>query len=140
MPLDPLLLEKREAILRIAARHGAYNVRIFGSMARGEALPESDVDILVDMEPDRSLLDLGGLLMDLQDLFGCDVDVVTEKGLRARIRDNILRDAIPLCETTARDCSTSRMRLSALSDTPRKTERLSRATNCFRSGSSITYR
>ncbi len=96
MPLDPLLLEKREAILRIAARHGAYNMHIFGSMARGEALPESDVDILVDMEPDRSLLDLGGLLMDLQDLFDRDVDVVTEKGLRARMRDTVLRDATPL--------------------------------------------
>jgi hypothetical protein len=96
MPLDSLLVEKREAILRIAARHGAYNVRVFGSMARGEAVPESDVDFLVDMEPDRSLLDLRGLLMDLQELFECEVDVVTEKGLHARMRDNVLKDAIPL--------------------------------------------
>ncbi len=93
MSLNELLQEKREDILRIAAKRGAYNVRVFGSVARGEADSKSDIDILVDMEPGRSLFDLGGLLMDLQDLLGHDVDVVTERGLRERIREKVLREA-----------------------------------------------
>jgi predicted nucleotidyltransferase len=96
MGIDEVLKVKREEILRIAAQHGARNVRIFGSVARGEAKLDSDVDVLVDLEPGRSLLDLGGLLMDLRDLLGCNVDVVTEKGLRERIRDRVLREAVPL--------------------------------------------
>jgi predicted nucleotidyltransferase len=88
--------EKRDAILEIAARHGVRNVRVFGSVARGEAGPESDIDFLVDMEPGRSLLDLGAFLMDLRDLLGCNVDVVTEAGLRARIRPRVLSEAIPV--------------------------------------------
>jgi predicted nucleotidyltransferase len=87
---------KREEILQIAAKHGARTVRIFGSVARGEADTASDLDLLVEMEPGRSLLDLGGLLMDLQDLLGCRVDIVTEKGLRERIRDRVLREAVAL--------------------------------------------
>lgn len=81
---------------RGAARRGAYNVRIFGSVARGEADERSDVDFLVELEPGRSLLDLGGLLMDLQQLLGHPVDVVTERGLRERIRERVLEEAIPL--------------------------------------------
>ena len=81
MEIYDLLKEKRAEILRVAAEHGARNVRIFGSVARGEAKAASDVDLLVDMDPGRSLLDLGGLLMDLQDILGCPVDVATEKGL-----------------------------------------------------------
>jgi predicted nucleotidyltransferase len=96
MSLNELLQEKREDILRIAAKRGAYNVRVFGSVARGEADSKSDIDILVDMEPGRSLFDLGGLLMDLQDLLGHDVDVVTERGLRERIRERVLKEAIAL--------------------------------------------
>ena len=96
MPLNELLQEKREDILRIAAKRGAYNVRVFGSVARGEADSKSDIDILVDMEPGRSLFDLGGLLMDLQDLLGQSVDVVTERGLRERIRERVLQEAIVL--------------------------------------------
>ena len=96
MSLNELLQEKREDILRIANRRGASNVRIFGSVARGEADSKSDIDILVDLEPGRSLLDLGGLLMDLEDLLGHNVDVVTERGLRERIRERVLREAIPL--------------------------------------------
>jgi predicted nucleotidyltransferase len=91
-----LVKENRKDILRIAARYGARNVRIFGSIVRGEIRADSDIDFLVDMEPGRSLFDLGGLLMDLQDLLACKVDVVTEKGLRARIRDHVLKEAIPL--------------------------------------------
>ena len=96
MNIDELLQEKREEILRIAARRGAYNVRIFGSVARGEARPDSDVDFLVELEPSRSLLDLGGLLMDLQDLLEREVDVLTEAGLRDRIRQRVLSEARPL--------------------------------------------
>ena len=108
MNLEELIKAKREEILAAAARRGAKNVRIFGSVARGEAGPESDLDILVDMEPGRSLFDLGGLLTDLQELLGCKVDVVTEAGLRQRIRQRVLREAVPLGETTGSDCSTSR--------------------------------
>jgi predicted nucleotidyltransferase len=93
MEIDQLLQEKRDEILQIAAHHGASNVRVFGSAARGEARADSDVDFLVNMEAGRSLLDLGGLLMDLQDLLRRDVDVVTEAGLRERIRQRVLAEA-----------------------------------------------
>jgi predicted nucleotidyltransferase len=86
----------RDAIIRIAARYGALNLCVFGSVARGEARPDSDVDFLVDMEPGRSLLDVGGLLVELQELLGRPVDVVTRNGLRDRIRDRVLREAVPL--------------------------------------------
>lgn len=96
MSLNELLQSKREDILRTAAKYGAYNVRVFGSVARGEADEQSDIDLLVNMEPDRSLFDLGGLLTDLEDLLGCKVDVVTEKGLRDRIRERVLKEAVAL--------------------------------------------
>ncbi len=90
------LKNKRKDILRIASKYGARNVRIFGSLARGEAREDSDIDLLVDMEPGRSLFDLGGMLMDLQNLLAQKVDIVTEKGLRPRIRDRVLKEALPL--------------------------------------------
>ncbi len=96
MNLDELLRSKREEILRLVSRHGARNVRVFGSIARGEADELSDVDLLVDLEPGRSLLDLGGLLMDLRELLRRNVDVVTERGLKARIRSRVLQEAVPL--------------------------------------------
>ena len=96
MNIGALLKEKREDILRIAAKHGARNVRVFGSVVRGEARPDSDVDFLVDMEPGRTLLDMGGLLMDLRDALGQEVDVVTERGLKTRIRERVLKEAMPL--------------------------------------------
>lgn len=96
MNFSELLKDKREAILQIAAKHGARNVRLFGSVARGEADEQSDLDFLVDMEPGRSLLDLGGLLIDLQDLLGQNVDVVTERGLKPRIRERVLHEAVAL--------------------------------------------
>ena len=96
MNLGALLKEKREDILRIAAKHGARNVRVFGSVVRGEARPNSDVDFLVDMQPGRTLLDMGGLLMDLRDALGQEVDVVTERGLKTRIRERVLKEAMPL--------------------------------------------
>jgi predicted nucleotidyltransferase len=96
MNIYELLQAKREDILRSAAKYGAYNVRIFGSVARQEADADSDVDFLVEMEPGRSLFDLGGLLMELQELLDCEVDIVTEKGLRQRIRERVLQEAVPL--------------------------------------------
>ena len=89
-----LLRQKREEILRIAARYGAYNVRVFGSVARADADEGSDIDFLVAMEAGRSLFDLGGLQSELEAALGHPVDVVTEKGLKARIRDRVLREAI----------------------------------------------
>ena len=91
-----LLQSKREDILRTAVRYGAYNVRVFGSVARGEADPESDIDLLVDVEPGRTLFDISELLMDLQDLLGHNVDIVTEKGLHSHIRERVLKEALPL--------------------------------------------
>jgi hypothetical protein len=96
MLLEEIVRTRREDILRTAAQYGAYNVRIFGSVARGEADEKSDLDLLVDLEAGRSLFDLGGLLTDLEELLGCSVDVVTEEGLRDRIRSRILQEAIPL--------------------------------------------
>jgi prevent-host-death family protein len=90
------LRARREEILEIAGRHGARNVRVFGSVARGDAGPGSDVDLLVDLEPGRSLFDLGGLQVELQALLGCGVDVVTPEGLRERIRERVLREAVPV--------------------------------------------
>jgi predicted nucleotidyltransferase len=94
MGINELLKQKREEILRIAAKHGARNIRVFGSVARGEGDEKSDIDFLVEMEAGRSLLDMGGLLMDLRELLGRDVDVVTERGLKERIRDRVLREAV----------------------------------------------
>jgi uncharacterized protein len=96
MDLQTLLHQNREIVLATAARYGAYNVRVFGSVARGEATTSSDIDLLVSLEPGRSLMDLGGLLYDLRNLLGVEVDVVTENGLRPRIRDQVLREAKPL--------------------------------------------
>ncbi len=96
MKPEALLKEKREEILRIAARHGARNVRVFGSVARGEADAQSDIDLLVEFEPDRSLLDHAALWLELQELLGCKVDVVSEGGVKARIRDRVLREAVPV--------------------------------------------
>lgn len=88
--------ERREEIIRLASRRGARNVRIFGSTLRGEAGPESDIDILVDLDPDRNLLDLGGLQMDLQDLLGRTVDLKTEASFREEIRSRVTDEAVAL--------------------------------------------
>ena len=96
MTARELLREKREEIIRVAARHGARNVRIFGSVARGEADDESDIDLLVEMDPDRSLMDHAALWLALQDLLGPKVDVVSDRGIKPRIRDRVLREAVPL--------------------------------------------
>ncbi len=95
-PTMEWLKAKREEILSIAARYGARNVRVFGSAARGQTTPASDVDILVDLEPGHSLLDLGGFLDELQKLLGCSVDVVTPNTLRDSMRQTVLQEAVPL--------------------------------------------
>lgn len=90
------LRRRRTEILEVANARGATRVRVVGSVARGDATESSDVDFLVDLEPGRGLLDLGGLLMDLQDLLGHDVDVTTEAGLRPRVARRVLADAVEL--------------------------------------------
>ena len=94
--LPEWLTRKRADILSLAAKHGAANVRIFSSVVRGEARPDSDVDFLVDMAPDRSLLDRIGLIQDLEDLLGRKVDVVTETTLHWFIREAVFKQAMPL--------------------------------------------
>ena len=96
MDLNNLLKSRREEILSIAAKHGARNVRIFGSAARGEAGEESDIDLLVDVGPARTPFFPGELLADLKELLGCKVDVVTTDGLHWYIRDRVLKEAVPL--------------------------------------------
>ena len=96
MSIKQLLLEKRDDIQRIAVRHGARNIRVFGSVARGEARPDSDIDLLIDTAPTTSSWFPAGLILDLEDLLGRRVEVVTEKGLHPYIRDRVLREAVPL--------------------------------------------
>ncbi|HEX4961789.1 MAG TPA: nucleotidyltransferase family protein [Thermoanaerobaculia bacterium] len=96
MGIEDLLHTKRDEILSIAARHGASNVRVFGSVARGEATAQSDVDFLVELERGRSLLDHAALMVDLEGLLGRKVDVTTERGLKPRFREGILREAVRL--------------------------------------------
>jgi len=96
MQLNELLIQKREEILQVAAKHGARNVRLFGSVARREADEESDIDFLVEMEPGRSLLDHAALWLELQEVLERKVDVVSDRGIKARIRERVLREAVPL--------------------------------------------
>jgi predicted nucleotidyltransferase len=91
-----VLQAKRADILRIAAQHGARNVRVFGSAARGDEGPSSDVDFLIEFEEGRSVLDLAGLWQDLEELLGCKVDVAEPEGLHWYIRDRVLKEAVPL--------------------------------------------
>jgi predicted nucleotidyltransferase len=96
MEIDKLLQDKRDEILRIAASHGARDVRVFGSLTRGEAGPDSDIDTLVKLDPGRSLLDIVAIKQDLGDLLGCEVDVVTEAAISPYIREEVLREAASL--------------------------------------------
>jgi predicted nucleotidyltransferase len=96
MTVSDIVREKRDEILAIARKHGAFNVRVFGSVARGEADEESDIDLLVDLDADRSLFDLGALAVELNESMGRRVDVVTERGLRERIRDRVVGEAVAL--------------------------------------------
>jgi len=96
MVTDPKLREKRDEILAIAARYGARDVRVFGSRARGEGGPDSDVDLLIKLEAGRTLLDIVAIKQDLEDLLGCRVDVVTEGAISRFIRNQVLTEAIAL--------------------------------------------
>lgn len=94
--LRELVESKRRKILEIANKHGAYHVRLFGSVARGEASAKSDIDLLVDLKHGRSLLDHAALLLDLENLLGRKVDVITERGLRRKIWRQVKKEAILL--------------------------------------------
>jgi len=94
MGIREIISSHRGQILALANKYGASEVRVFGSVAKGTADEHSDIDFLVDLAPGRSLMDLGGLLYELQHLLGRPVDVITPAGLRPRIRDRVLREAV----------------------------------------------
>ena len=96
MTIEQLLREKRDEIQLIAAKHGAYNIRVFGSVARGDARPESDIDLLIDSGPNTSSWFPAGLVLDLEELLGRRVQVVSERALHPDLRDRVLREATPL--------------------------------------------
>jgi predicted nucleotidyltransferase len=96
MTLEELRSRYRGRIVELAEKRGAHNVRVFGSVARGEQNAGSDIDLLVDFDPGRSLLDLTGLWLDLEGALGCRVDVVSSRGLRPRVAPEVMRDAISL--------------------------------------------
>jgi uncharacterized protein len=96
MTLEELRSRHRDQIVELAEKRGAHNIRVFGSIARGDGHPGSDIDFLVDFEPGRSLLDLTGLWLDLEGALGCQVDVVSSRGLRPRVATEVMRDAIAL--------------------------------------------
>lgn len=96
MTLDDLRTVRREEILQLASQRGAKSVRVFGSVVRGDNDASSDVDFLVEMEAGRTFFDVSGLVLDLEKLLGIPVDVVTENGLRPRIRKRVLTEAVPL--------------------------------------------
>ncbi len=90
------LQQNRAAILAIATRYGAHDIRIFGSVARGDATTDSDLDLIVRFDPERSLFDHGGLLMELQDLLGVKVDIISERGMRERFRRHVMKETVAL--------------------------------------------
>ena len=96
MGIKELLESRRNEIMDLAGKYGAKNLRIFGSTVRGEAGPACDVDLLVDMEEGRNLLDLVGFWQDLEELLGCRVDVISEGGISPYLRERIYAEALPL--------------------------------------------
>jgi len=96
MGIREIIGDQKEQILAVAAKYGASNVRVFGSVVQGTADENSDIDFLVDMQKGRSLFDMGGLLMELEKLLHRKADIVTEGGLHWYIKDNILKEAKPL--------------------------------------------
>lgn len=96
MSLFSIVKKNRDEILRIATSHGASDVRIFGSVVRGEDTKNSDIDFLVKLEKNRSLLDHADMIIEMEDLLGCKVDVVTEPGLKERVKARVLMEAVPL--------------------------------------------
>jgi predicted nucleotidyltransferase len=96
MTTQELLHQRRDDIQRVAAKHGAYNIRVFGSVARGEARPDSDIDLLIEKGPQTSSWFPAGLVLELEEMLGRRIEVVTEKALHPTLRDRVLREAIPL--------------------------------------------
>jgi predicted nucleotidyltransferase len=96
MTLEEVRSRYRAQIVAAAKKRGARNIRVFGSVARGDQRYDSDIDFLVDFEPGRSLLDLTGLWLDLEQVLGCKVDVVSSRGLKPRLESEVLRDAVSL--------------------------------------------
>ncbi|MDD5642937.1 MAG: nucleotidyltransferase family protein [Syntrophales bacterium] len=96
MKINELLRQKREEVLKLAHQHGASRVRVFGSVAKGEETEASDLDLLVEMEPERSLLDMVAIKQDLEDLLGCRVHVVTEATVSPYLREKVLQEAVHL--------------------------------------------
>jgi predicted nucleotidyltransferase len=96
MDIKSLLKKRREEILRIAAAHGARNVRVFGSVIRGEADQKSDIDLLVTLDPGTTLFDHAALILELEDLLGCKVDVASDRGLRPRVKERVMSEAVPI--------------------------------------------
>lgn len=91
-----ILRQKQSDIKRIAAKHGAINLRVFGSVARDQSNQDSDLDLLVDVGPQTSSWFPAGLILDLENLLGCRVEVVTERGLNPELRDRVMNEAIPI--------------------------------------------
>jgi predicted nucleotidyltransferase len=118
-----------EAILHICAKRGARNVRVFGSVARSEADEQSDIELIVEFDPERSLLDHAALWLELQDLLWYKLDVVSARGIKPRIRERVLREAIPLCEIRKNAFETSSILSPGSSVTPPEAEKLLRRTN-----------
>lgn len=104
MGIDEALVGKREKVLRLCARYGARNLRVFGSVARGGADEESDIDFVVEFESGRSLLDHAAVWLELQDLLGCKADVVSDRGIKARIRIGCSKKAVLLSQTRRSGC------------------------------------
>ena len=96
MVTKEILLQKQADIKRIAEKHGAINIRVFGSVARGQSKQNSDLDLLIDVGPNPSSWFPAGLILELEDLLGCRVEVVTERGLNPELRDRVMSEAIPL--------------------------------------------
>jgi predicted nucleotidyltransferase len=96
MMIEEVRSRFRDQIVAAASKRGAHNIRVFGSVARGDQQHGSDIDFLVDFEPGRSLLDLTGLWLDLEAVLGCKVDVVSSRGLKPRLASELLRDAVAL--------------------------------------------
>jgi predicted nucleotidyltransferase len=96
MTASEIVNAHRNEILAVAGRHGACNVRLFGSVARGADDDRSDIDLIVDFDPEQSLMDHAALSLELQELLGHKVDVVSGRGLKPRIRDRVLTEAVPL--------------------------------------------
>ncbi len=96
MPLDKLITRNREAIIKIAQRNNAVNIRVFGSMVRGDAESDSDVDLLADLDINTSLLDRIAITQEIEDLLGRKIDLVTPDKLHRVIKDRVMKESIPL--------------------------------------------